>query len=370
MGNKKILIVDDSEFNRAILIDMLGEQYDIEEASNGVEAIGILKNRSSEFSLVLLDIVMPWADGFAVLEYMGKHGMLDNTAVIMISSDDSNENIKKSYQMGAFDYINRPFDSAIIRHRVSNTMLLYTRKNKLEDLVVEQIYEQQRNNKLMISILSHIVEFRNGESGRHVTNVGNITELLLEELMRRTDRYSLDFSDIALISTASALHDIGKISISDEILNKPGKLTPEEFEKMKSHTIIGAKMLSELPMEDRELPLVKKAYEICRWHHERYDGKGYPDGLSGDNIPISAQVVAISDVYDALTSERCYKKAFSHEKSVHMIVQGECGQFNPLLLDCLNSVADALETLSEQNTFYEKGIESKRIAELKRKGIL
>lgn len=348
MENKKMLIVDDSEFNRAILIDMLGEQYDIEEASNGVEAIDILGRRASDFSLILLDIVMPQADGFTVLEYMGRHQLLDSMAVIMISSDDSADNIKKAYSMGAFDYISRPFDMDIVLRRVSNTMLLYTKKSRLEDLVMEQMYEQERNNKLMISILSHIVEFRNGESGRHVTNVEKVTELLLGQLVKMTDRYSLDSSDIALISTASALHDIGKIAIPDEILNKPGKLTSDEFEKMKSHTVIGARMLSELTAEEQERPLVKKAYEICRWHHERYDGKGYPDGLSGDDIPISAQVVAISDVYDALTSERCYKRAFSHAEAIRMIAEGECGKFNPLLLDCLNIVADALKNLSDR----------------------
>lgn len=348
MENKKMLIVDDSEFNRAILIDMLGEQYDIEEASNGVEAIDILGCRASDFSLILLDIVMPQADGFTVLEYMGRHQLLDSMAVIMISSDDSADNIKKAYSMGAFDYISRPFDMDIVLRRVSNTMLLYTKKSRLEDLVMEQMYEQEKNNKLMISILSHIVEFRNGESGRHVTNVEKVTELLLGQLVKMTDRYSLDSSDIALISTASALHDIGKIAIPDEILNKPGKLTSDEFEKMKSHTVIGARMLSELTAEEQERPLVKRAYEICRWHHERYDGKGYPDGLSGDDIPISAQVVAISDVYDALTSERCYKRAFSHAEAIRMIAEGECGNFNPLLLGCLNLVADTLEDLKDK----------------------
>lgn len=354
MNDKKILIVDDSEFNRALLVDVLGDRYSVEEASNGDEAIEILSCRCADFALVLLDIVMPNADGFTVLEYMGKYRMLEGTAVIMISSDDSDDNIKKAYEMGAFDYISRPFDSTIVRHRVSNTMLLYTKQNRLEDLVVEQIYEQHKNNKLMISILSHIVEFRNGESGRHVTNVENITELLLNELVKITGSYSIDLSDISLISTASALHDIGKISVPSEILNKPGKLTSEEFEIMKKHTLIGAQMLSDLPSEEYEHKLVKIAFEICRWHHERYDGKGYPDGLSGDDIPISAQVVAIADVYEALTSERCYKRAYSHEKAVNMILNGECGSFNPLLLECLSNADNKLKKISDNNDFYNK----------------
>lgn len=353
MKNKKILIVDDSEFNRMLLVDILENQYIVEEASDGEEAIEILRQRSSDFSIILLDIVMPKANGFAVLDYMRKYHMLDGTAVIMISSDDSGDNMKKAYEMGAFDYISRPFDPIVVRHRVSNTMLLYTKQSRLEDLVIDQIYEQQKNNKLMISILSHIVEFRNGESGRHVTNVESITELLLKQLIKITDRYPLSAAEISLISTASALHDIGKISISDEILNKPGKLTSQEFEIMKSHTLAGAQMLLDLPAEEREHQLVKTSYEICRWHHERYDGRGYPDGLIGDAIPISAQVVSIADVYDALTSERCYKKAYSHEDAINMILKGECGSFNPLLLDCLNRIGLGMTKVKSTSDFYE-----------------
>ncbi len=353
MTNKKILIVDDSEINRALLIDMLEDQYEVEEAVDGEDAINILRRRAAEFSLILLDIVMPQVDGFAVLEYMDKYRILDSTAVIMISSDDSYENIRKAYEMGAFDYISRPFDSTIVRHRVSNTMLLYMKQHRLEDIVVEQIYEQQKNNKIMISILSHIVEFRNGESGRHVVNVENITELLLMKLIKLTDRYSLKPVDIELISTASVLHDIGKISVPDGILNKPGRLTTEEFEIMKRHTVIGADMLNQLSAEDREEQLVKTAFEICRWHHERYDGGGYPDGLKGDEIPISAQVVAMADVYDALTSDRCYKKAYSNEEAVQMILNGECGAFNPILLECLKEIGDPKKKISDKNTVYD-----------------
>ncbi len=345
MNTQKILIVDDSEMNRALLVEMLEAQYDIVEAENGANAIQILQRDFLEFSLVLLDIVMPGMNGFDVLEYMNRTHLIEHTAVIMISSDDSNENIKKAYDMGAFDYINRPFDSTVVQHRVSNTMLLYTKQHRLENMVVEQIYEQQKNSKLMISILSHIVEFRNGESGRHVTNVGNITELLLKQLIRFTDRYPLSASDISLISTVSALHDIGKISIPDEILNKPGRLTAEEFAIMKRHAAIGADMIHNLPIEEQESAFIKIAHDICRWHHERYDGGGYPDGLKGDEIPIAAQAVAVADVYDALTSERCYKAAYSHEEAVRMILQGECGAFNPLLLDCLESVGNLLESV-------------------------
>lgn len=352
MNNKKILIVDDSELNRALLFDMLEEQYTVEEAVNGLEAIHILAQRPDDFSLILLDIFMPEADGFAVLSYMKEHRILEGTAVIMISSDDSGENMKKAYEMGAFDYITRPFDATVVQHRVSNTMLLYTKQHRLEDLVTEQIYEQQKNNKLMISILSHIVEFRNGESGHHVANVGGITELLLRALLQMTDRYALTPSEIDLISTASALHDIGKISVPDEILNKPGRLTPEEFEIMKHHTVAGSDILHNLSSEVQEEEFVKKAYEICRWHHERYDGSGYPDGLRGDDIPISAQVVAMADVYDALTSERCYKSAYSHEQAIQMILEGQCGVFNPILLACLRELGDTIKKTAKKPVYY------------------
>ena len=262
----------------------------------------------------------------------------------MISADDSPANIKRAYDLGAFDYISRPFDAAIVRRRISNTMLLYARQRHLENIIAEQFYEQEKNNDLMISILSHIVEFRNGESGLHVLHIKTITELLLKELLRHTDRYPLSQTDINLISTASSLHDIGKISISGDILNKPERLTAEEFEIIKGHSLIGAKMLSELPLDQQEAPLVKVASDICRWHHERYDGNGYPDGLKGDEIPIAAQVVALADVYDALTSERCYKKAYSHSKALEMIFEGRCGAFNPTLLQCLLEISDTLES--------------------------
>lgn len=345
MEKQKILIVDDSEMNRALLIEILENQYDIEEAENGVAAIEILSREKSEFSLVLLDIMMPEMDGLEVLSHINKYRWNERFAVIMISADDSHEKMQLAYKMGAFDYIGRPFDSVIVKRRISNTMLLYARQHQLEETIAEQFREQEKNNKLMIAILSHIVEFRNGESGAHVLHVNTITELLLKQLIMHTDRYSLSKSDISLITLVSSLHDIGKIAISDEILNKPGRLTDEEFEVIKTHSAIGAKMLSELPAEQQDMPLLKTAAEICRWHHERYDGKGYPDGLKEDEIPISAQAVSLADVYDALTSERCYKKAYTHNEAIKMIIEGQCGAFNPLLLQCLEEIADLLKNV-------------------------
>ena len=355
MEKQKILIADDSEMNRALLAEILKEQYDVAEAENGAEAISLLSKQRADFSLLLLDIMMPEMDGLEVLACINKYHWNDTLAVIMISADDSPANIKRAYDLGAFDYISRPFDLTIVQRRISNTMFLYARQQRLEKIIAEQLQEQEKNNELMISILSHIVEFRNGESGLHILRVNTITKYLLKQLVQRTDQYFLSKADISLISTASALHDIGKISIPDTILNKPGPLTAEELEVIKTHAMVGANMLSDLPVEQQEAPLVKVASEICRWHHERYDGNGYPDGLKGEEIPIAAQVVALADVYDALTSERCYKKAYSHEESLKMILEGQCGAFNPALLLCLEEIADLLES---EFSFFDKNKDS------------
>lgn len=339
---QKILIVDDSEINRSILINILENEYEIIEAENGIEAVDILKKSLETISLVLLDIVMPEMDGFEVLSLMNNYGWIKEVPVIMISAENTNEFVERAYNFGVTDYINRPFDSFIVKRRVVNTVVLYAKQKKLIELVAEQIYEKEKNNNLMIDILSHIVEFRNGESGAHVLHIHSMSEILLKKLIQKTDKYNLTADDISLISVASSLHDIGKISIPESILNKPGKLTKEEFEIMKTHSMVGASMIEEVIFYKGE-PLVKMAYEICRWHHERWDGRGYPDGLKGEEIPISAQIVSIADVYDALTSERVYKKAFTHETAMEMILNGECGSFNPLLLECLKEVADVIK---------------------------
>ena len=338
----KILIADDSEMNRAILAEMLGEGYEILEAEDGEEALDCLTRHGTTISLVLLDIVMPKMDGFGVLTEMNKKHLIEEIPVIMISAEGGAEAIRRAYNLGISDYISRPFDMEVVRKRVTNTLMLYAKQKQLLEMVAEQVYEKQKSNTLMVNILSHIVEFRNGESGLHVIHVHMITRLLLEYIRLKTDRYDLTDGDIQLISMASALHDIGKIAIPDEILNKPGRLTQEEFEIMKTHALTGASMLADLPVAQDE-PLVRYSYEICRWHHERYDGKGYPDGLSGEQIPISAQVVGLADVYDALTSERVYKKAFSHEKALEMILGGECGVFSPFLMECLRELSGTIK---------------------------
>ena len=343
---QQILIVDDSEINREILKEILKEDYRILEAANGEECLEQLERSGTGISLVLLDIVMPEMDGFEVLAAMNQNHWIEDIPVIMISSEDSDSYIRRAYEMGVSDCISRPFDAKIVYQRVLNMIKLYAKQRRLIRLVTRQIYEKERNNRMLIGILSQIVEFRNGESGLHVIHINLITQLLLEQLVKKTGKYQLSWEDRLLIATASALHDIGKIGIDEKILNKPGKLTKEEFEIMKTHTLIGAQMLDNLDMYRNE-KLLKLAYEICRWHHERYDGKGYPDGFVGEEIPISAQVVSLADVYDALVSERVYKKAFSHEKALEMIQNGECGTFNPLLLQCMTEAQDKLKTMME-----------------------
>ena len=347
-----ILIVDDSALNRMVLIEILGkENYTFLEAENGQQAVELL-DCHPEVDLLLLDITMPEIDGFGVLEIMNQYHWIEETPVIMISAEDAYSFIERAYDLGASDYITRPFDARVVCRRVSNTLMLYAKQKRLVQMVAEQVYEKEKVSNTMISILSHIVEFRNNESGLHVVHIRTITELLLRRLRKKTDRYPLTEADISLISTASALHDIGKINIPEQILNKPGRLTKEEFDIIKTHSAVGEHMLRQIPFNQNE-PLVKIAREICRWHHERWDGRGYPDGLKGDEIPISAQVVSLADVYDALTSERCYKAAFDHETALNMIVNGECGAFNPLLLECLMDGADQIKQ-AMQETEEEK----------------
>lgn len=341
-SRKKILIVDDSEMNRALLEDMLSDEYEIAEAENGMEAMAYLHEHELEVCLVLLDIVMPVMDGFETLAMMNKNGWIKHIPVIMISAETAFTYIDRAYGLGAVDYISRPFDERTVRHRVDSNVILAEKQRELSARLSAEIYAKEKDNRLMIEILSHIVEFRNGESGLHVLHVHAITEFILNALRKKTNKYDLSPNDISLICNASALHDVGKITIPSEILNKPGRLTPEEFDIMKTHTVEGAKMLNDIPLRGNE-PLIKVAYQICRWHHERYDGRGYPDGLKGEEIPISAQVVALADVYDALTSKRVYKPAFTPEKAVEMILNGECGTFNPLLLECLSEIADKLK---------------------------
>ena len=341
---QKILIVDDAKFNRNILKEFLGETYDYLEAENGNQAIQMI-GENIGIDLMLLDINMPQMNGFEVLEIMKRSQCIDEIPVIMISSEESVDAMRKAYEMGITDYITRPFDSVIVKKRVQNTLELYANQKRLINVVVDQVYEKEENNNIMLRILSNILGSRNSESSEHILHIRTATKMMLRQLLKTTDAYHLTETDIAIITTASSLHDIGKIRIPEEILNKPGRLTDEEFKIMKTHSEIGASMILDMHfLQDH--PLVHTAWEICRWHHERWDGKGYPDGLKGEEIPISAQVVSIVDVYDALTSERCYKKAFDHDTAIQMILDGQCGQFNPILLKCLKELSIQLSKMS------------------------
>lgn len=311
---QKLLIVDDSELNRDILKEILGSSYDYLAAENGTQAIQILEVHP-EIDLMLLDINMPQMNGFQVLEHMRELQWIDEIPVVMISSEESVEIMRKAYDLGITDYISRPFDAVIVKKRVQNTLGLYANQKRLINVVVDQVYEKEENNTIMIGILSNVLGSHNSESSEHILHIRIATEMLLRELIRKTDAYHLTEADIALIITASSLHDIGKVSIPEEILNKPGRLTDEEFKIMKSHSEIGASMIRNMDFP-QDKPLVRIAWEICRWHHERWDGRGYPDGLKGEEIPISAQIVSIADVYDALTSVRCYKNAYDHDTAI------------------------------------------------------
>ena len=336
-----ILIVDDCDMNREILREILSSDYSIMEACGGEEALSMIHQFGTGISLVLLDIVMPGLDGFEVLSYMNQDHTIEDIPVIMISSEDSEAFIRRAYEMGASDYVSRPFDAKVVYRRVTNNIKLYAKQRRLIRMVTEQIREREKNVSMLVGVLSQIVEFRNGESGLHVKHIRRFTECILDCLIEKDPDLHLGTKERENIPLASALHDIGKIAVDDKILNKPGRLTPEEFEAMKLHTVYGAKMLEELqPYYDE--PLLKTATEIAHWHHERWDGRGYPDGLVGDAIPLPAQIVSLADVYDALTSERCYKKAYSHDKAVEMILNGECGVFNPKLVECFVEIQNVL----------------------------
>ncbi len=355
-----ILIVDDAEINRFLLSQMLGDTYTIWETDCGQKAIELLKSNLDKIALILLDFIMPDINGIDILKIMNREHWIEDIPVIMITTEDSKELMNTAYNLGITDYIQRPFNVTIVHRRVINTIMVHGKKKQMENLLMEEISKRQKNNRMLINILSHIVEFRNGESGLHVIHIQALTELILKCICEKSPQYNLSEEDVYMIATASALHDIGKMAIPDNILNKPGKLTDAEFAIMKTHSAEGAKLLELIDTYQKE-PLVKITRDICRWHHERYDGRGYPDGLKGEEIPLSAQVVSIADVYDALTSERCYKKAFPHEKAIDMIINGECGTFNPILIDCLKEFSEEIKTAKSNDYLPKENVDIKKI---------
>lgn len=343
---QQILIVDDSDMNRAMLREILKDNFSILESSNGIECLSCVEHMGSSLSLILLDLNMPEMDGFEVLAELSRLGYMDDIPVIIISGTDSTADICRAYDLGATDYIHRPFNTQVIYRRVSNTITLMAKQRRMAELVNRQIDRTTKQQELMVDFLSRIIGYRSGESNPHFANISTLSALLLQALQKQENHYGLTEQDCQLIATAAAFHDVGKIGIPESILLKPGKLTAEEFEVMKTHTLIGDNLIKSLEIYHDE-PLLQMAAQICRWHHERYDGGGYPDGLKGEEIPLCAQVVSIADVYDALTSARPYKPAFSSEKAIQMILNGECGVFNPVLVDCL------LEVVSQQKTGKE-----------------
>lgn len=338
-----ILIADDSEMNREILSSMLGEDFEITEAVNGVDCIAAIKKYGMKLSVVLLDIIMPEGSGFDVLDYMNQNHLIEDIPVIAISGDDSDETIRRAYENGVSDYISRPFDMKIVYRRVYNTIKLYAKQRRLAAIITQNSIEKEENDRILLQILSRAVETRNFGGKFHTADIGRLTGILLGKLTELTDKYGKP--DRELISTAATLYDIGKICIDERILNKPGKLTPEEFEIIKTHTVAGEKLIDSLS-DFGDHPLIVSMREICRWHHERFDGNGYPDKLCGDDIPISAQVVSIAEVYNALVSDRVYRQAFSHEKAMSMIIEGECGVFNPILIECLKQSEDMIRPMN------------------------
>ena len=349
-----VLIVDDSPMNRDILSEILCDDFEILEAPNGPRCLELLNAWGSDISIVLLDIVMPDMDGFDVLSRMSAQGWLEDIPVVMISSEDSSQTVRRAYELGASDYISRPFDARIVHRRVSNVARLYARQRRLSALVSQQFYDREKNDQIMIGILSQVTEIHNSESVHHISRVQRITSILLERLCQKTDIYGLSGIDRYLITTASALHDIGKVAIDDRILNAHD-LTPEQTAILHTHPILGAQMLENLSQYQDE-PLVKFAIQICRWHHERWDGSGYPDGRKGDDIPIAAQVVALADAYDGLVGKRDKHEALSQEEAVAELTAGKHGAFNPLLLECLRDVEDRLAEEAETDAPPKKGI--------------
>lgn len=338
--NKIILVIDDSELSRALIENTFGKKYIVKSLNNGKSGLEFIRKHKDEIVAILLDRVMPEMSGLDMLRIMRNEKLGEDIPVFLITADNSEEVMYEGYDLGVQDIIEKPFIPYFLKRRVENIIELYKTKKDLKDtieyqsqIISKKIEELKKINSSVIETLILAIEFRSEETGQHVQNIRNLTYKLLSKLKDLGYESCKDFTEneMDIISNASTLHDIGKIVIPDVVLNKPGRLTPEEFEIMKTHTLQGAELIARIPNVGNEA-LFKYAYDICRHHHERWDGRGYPDGLKGNEISIWAQVVALADVYDALTSSRCYKKAFSKEESINMITTGQCGTFNPDLI--------------------------------------
>lgn len=374
MARKKILIVDSSEKNRKQLCDILEDTYDIVQAEDGLNAINVLKKSQDQLSLIIMDVVLPVIDGISVLKAMNQTDIIKKIPVLVVGENSEDKTKATCFELGISDFIRKPYDEVIIKNRVNNTIELFSYKRVLEDkvkqqtdklkiqntmlenqakILQEQSLELKRNNDNIIEILGTVVEYRNLESSEHINRVKGFTRILAEAAMRMYPEFGLTKREVNIITSASALHDIGKIVIPDNILLKPAKLTDQEFDYMKSHTTRGAEILANIHgVWDDEYS--KYSSDICKYHHERYDGRGYPEGLSGEDIPLSAQFVSIADVYDALVSERVYKNSYSNEEAFNMIIMNECGVFNPLLMNCFKDVREQLEAFDAKTKHVEE----------------
>ena len=341
-SRQSVLIVDDSAMNRMLLSQMLNSQFDTAEAASGEDCLRLLEQNPTGISVVLLDIHMTGIDGFTVLEAMSQRGMLEEIPVIMISSEDNVDTVRRAFDLGASDYISRPFDARVVYQRITNTIRMYAKQRRLSAMVADQVSQKEKRSQMMIGILSRVVERRNGESRTHVQHISTLTGMLLDHLVQKTETYPLTQEMRRTISMASVLHDIGKMEIGEQVLNSPEPRTPEDEETMRQHTLLGARMLEELDAY-RDEDFVRVAYQICRWHHERYDGSGYPDQLVGEQIPIAAQVVGLADAYETLTTGSGSQPPVPCTAAVQMLCTGEAGAFNPVLLDCLREIENEID---------------------------
>lgn len=360
MEKKTIMIADDAEINRDILKMIFEEQFTILEATDGEQAIQMLDEHDDEIVMLFLDLIMPQKTGLEVMEHMQEKGYMGNIPVIMITGEATPDTDLKAYEYGASDIIYKPFIPKIVMRRTMNILELFEHRKHMERKLEKRTRELmlsreklEKSNEFLVNALSSVVEFRSLESGEHIKRVRYFTKIILNYVRKEYPEYHLTKDQVDLIVNASALHDLGKIAIPDKILLKPGKLDQEEFEEMKKHTTYGCELLENFKQDEGESEFYRYCYDICRYHHERYDGKGYPDQLKGEEIPIWAQVVSIVDVYDALVSKRVYKSAYAAEEAVRMIHDGECGVFSPKIISCFDLAKVDLYKASELVSFAD-----------------
>ena len=348
MKRTKILIVDDVDINREILIDILSSEYELLQGENGLDAVEMAMAHSNEIAIILLDVMMPEMNGFEALEILKGNAITKDIAVIMITAANSTQNEMAGLRLGACDFISKPFNRDVVKMRISSQMKICNFTYNMNQLVSNKVAQIEHVQEVVIDLLANLVECRDLESGWHIQRTRYLVKLLIEKLIQtgKLDP-SLHFSDVNFIVNAVVLHDVGKIGIPDNILQKPDKLTPEEFETMKSHTIIGSEIANKL-LDVQSPVYVRHIQDICLYHHEKWDGTGYPHGLSGEEIPYSARLMAIVDVYDAMTSKRVYKPALPHETTMEIIRESAGKHFDPVLAEVFYEFRDEFRELAEK----------------------